>query len=234
MRGSYAQLTTALESIIGPVQISQTDILAAQGDLAHNGFMVKAQEIFSNLSLSHESINNIVNTLLVVNPADIPTNLFVALRQLAKSYGEVAEITSCVAGVCVLLLDIQKIEIEANEFEVKGHFTLVPSSNGIDPFTEDVKLQVGSFSTTIPAGLFRLAPAKPGKKGKPGKPAEFKFEGLVGEVSLEVKITPLAPNTFEFKAEGKGADLTGTVNPINIRLTIGDDTGMASVDAKGD
>lgn len=37
---------------------------------------------------------------------------------------------------------------------------------------------------------------------------------------------------FEFKAEGEGADLTGTVNPVTVSLTIGDDGGSATVEAE--
>ncbi len=121
-------------------------------------------------------------------------------------------------------------------FEVKAPFTLGTGSDGIDPLTEIVKLELtggtGSFSTTIPAGSFEFRPAKPGKKGKPGKPAEFRFEGVIDGVALEVKIADLGVGMFEFKAEGTGADLTGTVNPVTVKLIIGDDGGSASVTAE--
>lgn len=120
-----------------------------------------------------------------------------------------------------------KVEIElgplANDdaFEVKADFTLGAGSNGIDPLTEDVSLQVGTFSTTIPAGSFKVD-----KKGR------FKFEGVIGGVSLQAKITPLGANSFEFKAEGTGTDLTGTVNPVTVQLAIGDDGGSTTVTAE--
>jgi hypothetical protein len=120
-----------------------------------------------------------------------------------------------------------KVEIElgplANDdaFEVKAIFTLGAGSDGISPLTEDVHLQVGTFSTTIPAGSFKVD-----KKGR------FKFEGIIGGVSLQAKITPRGANSFEFKAEGQGADLTGTANPVTLGLTIGDDSGSTTVTAE--
>ena len=105
-------------------------------------------------------------------------------------------------------------------FEVKATFTLGAGSDGIDPLTEDVQLEVGTFSTTIPAGSFKI------KKGR------FTFEGIINGVSLEAQITPLGGSTFAFKAEGQGADLTGTVNPVTVGLTIGDDGGSTTVTAE--
>jgi hypothetical protein len=117
-------------------------------------------------------------------------------------------------------------------FEVKATFTLGAGSNGIDPLTEDVSFQVGTFSTTIPAGSFHFKPAKPGKHGKPGKLAQFTFEGVIDGVAVEAKITPLGANSFEFKTEGQGADLTGTANPVTLGLTIGDDGGSTTATAE--
>lgn len=122
-----------------------------------------------------------------------------------------------------------KVEMdgEEGELEVKAAFTLGAGSNGIDIPTEIVSLELtggtGAFSTTIPPGAF-----KQDKKGR------FEFEGIIDGVELEVAIRPLGGGSFEFKAEGKGADLTGTVNPVEITLTIGNDTGTVSVTAKID
>ena len=133
-----------------------------------------------------------------------------------------------------------KVEIElgplANDdkFELKSTFTLGSGSDGIDPLTEDVAFQVGTFSTTIPAGSFKFRPAEPGKKGKPGKPARWTVEGMIDGGDLEAKITDLGGGSFEFKAEGEGADLTGTANPVTVKLKIGDDEGSTTVTANDD
>ena len=116
-----------------------------------------------------------------------------------------------------------KIEAEDQEFEVKGTFTLGAASNGINPLTEDVSLQVGAFTVTIPAGSFR-------GHGH----GRFEFKGIVGGAALEVKIRALGRSRFEFKAEGKGANLTGTVNPVMAGIGIGNDGGSTGVVAKLD
>jgi hypothetical protein len=107
-------------------------------------------------------------------------------------------------------------------FDVQGNFILGAGSNGIKPLTEDVKLQVGTFSTTIPAGSFRE-----GWRG-------FEFEGFINGVKLEVVIHHVRGNRFLFTAKGEGANLTGTVNPVTVGLTIGDDGGSKAVTADFD
>jgi hypothetical protein len=106
-------------------------------------------------------------------------------------------------------------------FEVKASFTLGAGSDGIDPLTEAVTLQLGSFSLTIPAGAFRSD-----KRGR------FKLEGLLGTMLLEAQFRPLGGGAFEFKAEGSGADLSALANPVTIGLTIGNDGGSRPVTAE--
>jgi len=115
-----------------------------------------------------------------------------------------------------------EVEI-GDEFELKANFTLGPGSNGIDPLTEDVTLQVGTFSTRIPAGSF-----------KSDENGSFQFEGVVAGVTLEVEIQALGGGRFELSAEGEGANLGGIVNPVEVRLVIRDDGGSATVMAELD
>jgi hypothetical protein len=106
-------------------------------------------------------------------------------------------------------------------FEMTAIFTLGSNNNGIAPLTEAVTVQVGTFSTTIPAGSFKS------HKGR------FTFEGVIHGVTLEAVLRSLTlGNDYEFKVEGKGADLTGTANPVTVGLTIGDDSGSTTVTAK--
>ncbi|MFQ5976260.1 MAG: LamG domain-containing protein [Candidatus Hydrothermarchaeales archaeon] len=112
-----------------------------------------------------------------------------------------------------------------DDFRMKASFTLGAGSGGIDPLTEDVRLQVGTFSTTIPAGSFNVDL----------KTGDFKFAGIIDGVSLRAIITPLGANTFEFNvSRGQGADLTGTVVPVAVELRIGDDIGSTILEDVND
>jgi hypothetical protein len=110
-----------------------------------------------------------------------------------------------------------KLEIANDSFGLEEHFTLGANSNGINPVKEKVTLQIGKFSTTIPAGSF--------KKILDGT---FTFIGVIDGVGLEVQIVPLGNKIFTFKAEGTGVDLTGLTKPITVVLTIGINSGTTT------
>jgi hypothetical protein len=59
----------------------------------------------------------------------------------------------------------------------------------------------------------------------------FHFEGVIDGVKLEAEIDPTGANRYAFHAEAQHANLRGTKNPVTVALTIGDDTGTASVKA---
>jgi hypothetical protein len=110
-------------------------------------------------------------------------------------------------------------------FAVNGNFILGAGSNGINPLTEGVVLQVGNFFRTIPAGSFISHPATPNGG------ASFTFHGEIDSFVLDVRITQIGGGTFQLQAEGEGASLTGTANPVIVSLIIGDDGGRTTVKA---
>jgi hypothetical protein len=112
-------------------------------------------------------------------------------------------------------------EIGGNRFEIQGGFTLGSGTNGINPLTESVVLQIGNSSVSIPGGSFKSA-----------RGGSYKFEGTIGGVALEMSIAPSGTNSYTFAAEGRGVNLTGTVNPVSVALTIGDDAGTTTVTAR--
>jgi YVTN family beta-propeller protein len=107
-------------------------------------------------------------------------------------------------------------------FNWHSQFTLSSTaSNGINPVTEPVTLQVGTFGTTIPPGSFT--------KNRNGS---FTFVGVIGGVSLNALIKPTGTLRYAFHTAATGASLTGTKNPVQVTLTIGDDRGLTSVRAR--
>jgi len=114
-----------------------------------------------------------------------------------------------------------KLEIAKHRFDLKESFTLGANSKGINPVTEDVTLQIGTFAVTIPAGSFEQKPN-----------GRFDFKGVINDVKLKAQIVPLGNNIFTFNAEGKGVDLTGLTSPVTVVLTIGTDSGSTAVRAQ--
>ncbi|MHB8547533.1 MAG: Ig-like domain-containing protein [Nitrosotalea sp.] len=117
-----------------------------------------------------------------------------------------------------------KVHIEDNytHFELKSKFTLGTGSTGINPVTDNISLQVGTFSTTIPSGSFKH------------DDKQYKFEGVINGVHIETSIKSLGSNTFELKAEAEHANMTGTANPVPVQITIGNNSGTTTVNAKID
>jgi len=117
-----------------------------------------------------------------------------------------------------------------DSFDVKGVFSLGAGSDGINPVTEPVTLQFGTYSVTIPGG-FRM-------DGNPNHP-NYHFEGKVGEQHFVWVIQgvpqpggdKVPTNQFAFILHGDGVNLTpGAVSGypnIPVTLTIGNDTGTA-------
>jgi len=101
-----------------------------------------------------------------------------------------------------------------------SHFTIGESSNGINPTNETVTLKIGNVTMTIPAGSFH--------KHRHGV---FTFVGQIDNMSIEAHITPLDRNRFGFEAAAYDADVSGIKNPVAVELTIGNDSGVTSVEA---
>jgi hypothetical protein len=105
-------------------------------------------------------------------------------------------------------------------FSINANFTLASGSNGINPATEPVTLQIGNFTITIPPGSFAVS-----------NPGYFTFVGVINGISLNVVIRLTSPNTYIFGVIARNVNLT-TINPpgpVGITLTIGDDSGTTGV-----
>ncbi|MFQ5986937.1 MAG: hypothetical protein ACE5KQ_06225 [Thermoplasmata archaeon] len=113
--------------------------------------------------------------------------------------------------------------MEDDEVELEGGFTLGPDSDGIDPVNEDVAVEIGAYSLTIPKGSFTLDDDE-----------EWEFEGVIDGVEVKMEIELDGDNTFEFEFKVEGATLDGLENPVEISLTIGDDSGTTTAAAEWD
>jgi 6-phosphogluconolactonase len=114
-----------------------------------------------------------------------------------------------------------RLEIAQQGFVLGELFTLGAISNGINPLTQNLALQIGTFSVTIPPGSFKQIAFR-----------IFVFQGVINGMDLSVQIVALGNNIFALAAESKGVNLTGLTNPVTVVLTIGNDTGSTAVTAQ--
>jgi hypothetical protein len=105
-----------------------------------------------------------------------------------------------------------------DRLEVDAKFGLGSGSDGINPATENVTIQIGKFSITIPAVSFTQ-----------NKHGIFKFEGTVDGVDLKVTIKPVK-GEFHFDMTGIGIDLGESELPLTLGLVVGDDFGNVLLD----
>jgi hypothetical protein len=109
--------------------------------------------------------------------------------------------------------------VNDDRFAIEGLFTLGAGSNGIDPLTEAVTVQLGSATLTIPAGSFRRNIF-----------GGYSYSGSLGTTRLAVALQRLG-GAYGFVVGGDRADLTGIANPVAVKLEIGGDAGNSSVRA---
>ena len=115
-----------------------------------------------------------------------------------------------------------KLELDAEDgsFNLNARFTL-GAGGIINPPTQPVSLMIGSYSVTIPGGSF--------VKHSKG----YAFEGVINGVSLEVLIKfGSTPGSYMLLAEGEGANLKGTTNPVTVTLSIGNELGTTQMHAE--
>jgi hypothetical protein len=105
-------------------------------------------------------------------------------------------------------------------FALESNFTLSSTAPGIHPVFEPVTLQAGTSAIAIPRYSFSRQPD-----------GSWTFAGVIGGVSLQAVITATGTLRYAFHVEATGANLTGSVNPVPVMLTIGDESGATSVTA---
>ncbi len=111
-----------------------------------------------------------------------------------------------------------------DNFKIKGEFVLGDGNNGIDPINEDVNINLGTSSIVIQAPYSFVE----------DKAGVFKYKGRINSTDVEIEVKTKDYVTYNIKAIVKGTDLTDTSNPVDVGLTIGDDTGTATVRLKGE
>jgi YVTN family beta-propeller protein len=171
----------------------------------------------------HAYVTNLVdNTVSVIATA---TNTVVATVPVGSTPGFVG-IVPPPLGVPFLTFNAE-LAIQfggtpnQDAFGLGSNFTLSSTAPAINPVTQPVTLQVGSFATTIPIGSFVTQ-----------KNGSFAFNGVIDGVSLEALIKQTGTLRYAFQAKATDANLTGTTNTVYATLIIGGDSGATSVTAQ--
>jgi hypothetical protein len=148
-----------------------------------------------------------------------------AQRLSAFAYAKFFEILS---GACaregVLLQKNQQMWVATTyrpTFVLRELFTLGAVSNGINPLTQNLTLQIGTFSVTIPPGSFKQITMR-----------IYVFQVVINGVDLRVQILALSNTIYALAAEGKNVNLSGLTNPVTVVLTIGNNRGSTVATAQ--
>jgi YVTN family beta-propeller protein len=115
---------------------------------------------------------------------------------------------------------IASLNISPQGFQEQGDFTLGANSQGIDLAKQPVKLTIGSFSLTIPAGSFLQV----------GRNHHFVLNATINglPVSFNLKANDSSSTDFSYAVNVSGVDLTSQPDPVTVGLTIGNNTGTTT------
>ena len=113
---------------------------------------------------------------------------------------------------------LQFIGKSETHFRLRGSFSLGADSNGFDPLTQPVLLQLGSLPIPIQKGLFSQD-----SKG------DYVFQGVVGSAAVDFRITPVTRTRFKFRVEGLTAAPFRLTNPARFILMIGNNETMGTL-----
>jgi YVTN family beta-propeller protein len=99
-------------------------------------------------------------------------------------------------------------------------FTLGSTTNGLDPTHEGVTLALGATTLRVPAsGIVRTGSRT------------YAFAGVVGGVKLAMALRAVTATSYQLDLVATQADLQAIRNPVDVRVTIGDDEGGATITA---
>ncbi|MFH1644893.1 MAG: hypothetical protein ABIB11_00570 [Candidatus Omnitrophota bacterium] len=110
----------------------------------------------------------------------------------------------------------------SDSFMLLAEMTLGINNNGINPVYDDLRIQAGAYELLIPAYSFTE-----------GRRNVFVYSGIIDNAAVSAELKVLNENSFSLKLSVDNINMSGTSNPVNLKLTLGDDTTEASVKFSG-
>ena len=219
--GGCSVIDTATNTVVATVPVGTGSLAVA---ITPDGKHAYIANFFSN---NVSVIDTTSNTVVATVPAGIgPSGVGIVPPPLGLPFS---------AFTARLAIDLDRAS-KKDRFELQLSFTLGSASNGINPPVEPVTLKVGTFTTIIPPGSFKIADDQDDQNDQEEgvgmkRFGPFRFRGVIDGVDLRVLIRPTGAKRYALEAEARHADLTGTENPVPVTLTIGGDSGTTLVKA---
>ena len=171
------------------------------------------------LATDSECSLSVATMVKFTNPGesvDLPVSVAQVTPDVANNHPEAA--AAILDGALLAPAAISaKLEIKPSGYELKSVLTLGAESNSLDPMHEFTVVRVGNSSIRIPAGSFHTIP-----NDKFGH-ARWAFDGTIKGVGIQAQITRFDAAHWGLKVEAKGANMTGTTNPVPVEIVVNDD-----------
>ncbi len=153
-----------------------------------------------------------------VSVIDTATNKVVASIGVGKGPAAIAIIPDIPLSFFTSKLFISQSK---SYFELLSNITLGSGADWLNPVTDPVTIQVGSFAATIPPGSFKGAQYGP-----------WTFDGTVNGAVIHSVIWLTGTKQYQVLAKVQQANVAGAKNPVTVRLTLGPNSGTAQVTGK--
>ena len=114
-----------------------------------------------------------------------------------------------------------KLGRQGQGFAMNAAFSLGVDAAQIDPLTQAVRLQIGPYTVTIPAGSFHQAQGS--------NSGNWAYAGTISGTKLNVQISTQGGGSYNLNASGSPVDFSGLSNPIIVAIGIGLDSGSTQV-----
>jgi YVTN family beta-propeller protein len=205
-------IATATNAVVGiPIPVGREPFGVAVTPDGKHAYVANA--FSSNVSVIATATNTVVTTVMAGN---IPFGVGIMPPSKGISFS---------AFNAKLEIDLEQ-NSNRDSFDLQSSFALASDSGSIIPVTLAVTLRVGTFTTIIPPDSFKAVP----RSGV----TDYLFRGMIEGVDLKVLIEAKETSHYALRAEARGANLTGTRNPVPVTLGIGDDGVATSVNADVD
>jgi YVTN family beta-propeller protein len=193
----------AVNSITNKIYIKNLDFKVTVIDGVTNSAVTLNTPSSNTMFISPNliAVNSVTNRAYVLNPGSDNVSVIASLIPFSSFNGKLA------------------LNLAKGSFHLNANFVLGPGGT-INPVTQAVTLSIGRYSVTIPAGSF--------VKRKRG----YVFRGIINGVLLHLLVQRrTTAGSYRLLAGGRGANLSGTTNPVAVTLSIGDNIGMAHIEA---